>query len=98
MAEENDYPAVRSRAEIKQNLLRKAWDGNSRYSAPEMIALIQERVRRGKDLSAEHEIELALIDHEEPRAIRALNLLEKENGSDRRYTDQSRRQPKPTIN
>jgi hypothetical protein len=68
--------------EIKEGLLRKAWDGNSQRSGPEMIALIQERVRRGKDLPLDHMMELAMIDDEEARAVRALNMLEKMHAQD----------------
>lgn len=72
--------------EIKKRLLRRAWDGLSSRSGPEMIALILDRCRRGRTIPEDHAVALASIDDEEPRGVRALNLLEETNGSGRRHT------------
>lgn len=85
-----DTKAVRSKLEIKKSLLRRVWDGQSSRTGQEMMALIQEYVDRGRSIPSSHEKELKQIDHGEPRAIRALNLLQKENGDPVRYRDFSR--------
>ncbi len=78
--------AVRSTIEIKRKLLRRAWDGLSKYSGPEMIAMILERQRRAREIPALHVLALHQIDDQEPRSVRALNLLHEEIGNPLRYT------------
>jgi hypothetical protein len=92
----NDTP-VRSREEIKRSLLRRVWNGSTQRTGAEMRAAIHSAVQRGQDMSLEHSLELAQIDDSEPRAVRALNLLEKRNGSDRRFTDATRKPSGPTF-
>jgi hypothetical protein len=53
-----------------------------------MLALIRQHTSRGRDIPEEHVLELAalILEENEPRAVRALNLLEKKKGSPLRYT------------
>ena len=89
--EESDNNGVNrnsSSYRLKKSLMRKAFDkalydkGECKYSPPEMIAMIMERTRRANDIPAEHVAALHDIDDEEPRSIRALNLLEIKNAQD----------------
>lgn len=52
---------VRTRLDIKKSLLRRAMDGQSQYSAREMILLIQWVQSRARHIPADHEQELELI-------------------------------------
>lgn len=99
-----DTKSVRSKREIKESLLRRVWSGQSGRTGREMMALIQEYTSRGRSIPSDHEAELKQIDDGEPRAVRALNLLEKEKGSPVRYRDFSREEafakfmpPSPTF-
>lgn len=65
--------------ELKRSLLRRAWDGESRFTPAQIIAAINERHVRANALSQEHAVALARIDDEEPRTVRALNLLEQQH-------------------
>jgi|GEM_PF-1582074 len=71
---------------LKKGLLRKAWDGQSKLNGSEMIAKIMEFSKRGREMPVDHVLALHEIDDEEPRAVRALNLLEEEKGTNVRHT------------
>ena len=72
---------IRSRKDIKQKLLKKAFrEGRG----PEMIALISERFNRATKLHPEHKREMALfeiLNGLQPKAIRAHNYSQKLNGN-----------------
>ena len=59
MADEDN--GVRTRLDIKKSLLRRAMDGESRYSAQEMILLILWIQSRARNIPDEHARELDLI-------------------------------------
>lgn len=81
MTEDN----VRSAYEIKKRLLKKAIrEGRG----PEMIMMIQWRLSYIKHLSEEDKDivkECALVDDDQPRAVRMLNALARHEGSKQRY-------------
>lgn len=78
--------------QLKKKLLRRAWDGRSQFSGPEMISLIMKHLNRAREMPEEHVDALteALFDMGNARSVRALNLLEKINGSDRRFMETSK--------
>lgn len=57
----DDDKGVRTRLDIKKSLLRRAMDGESRYSAQEMILLILWVQSRARNIPDEHAKELDLI-------------------------------------
>ena len=57
----DDETGVRTRLDIKKSLLRRAMDGESRYSAQEMILLILWVQSRARNIPDEHAKELDLI-------------------------------------
>ena len=88
MAEE--VPTVRSAREIKAGLLKRAF-ANDR--GPEMIALILERGRRAREVPMDHIEALCQIDDNQPRAVRMLNRIAEEEGSEKRFSDISGMKP-----
>lgn len=82
-------PTVRSTMEIKQGLLRRAFDGISKYTPSEMIGMIQAASTRSRTMPEEHREALREIDPTQPRGVMMLNLLAKEAGIAQRYTDAS---------
>ncbi len=73
------------RQELKKNMLKRAWRGISNYSVEEMLYLIKTHTDNAQ-IPKEHEMILAGIEHNEPRAVRMLNLHEKHKGNVRRHT------------
>lgn len=57
----DDENGVRTRLDIKKSLLRRAMDGESRYTAQEMILLILWVQSRARNIPDEHTKELDLI-------------------------------------
>ncbi len=82
----DDVPTRRSAEQIRERLLKRAFEGQSRYSVAEMMDLIHKHQQRAHEIPIEHEVELWEIEHHEPRAVRALNLIEKAEGTGRRFT------------
>ncbi|MGZ9098032.1 MAG: hypothetical protein ACXW30_07040 [Micavibrio sp.] len=82
---------VRSRKEIKAGLLRRAFDGESKYSPAQIIGMIQDATRRSKSLSEEHRDALMEIDTTQPRSVMMLNALARHMGTPLRYTDKTGR-------
>ncbi len=68
--------------ELKQKLLRRAWDGESNLAAngAEMMLLIQMRLAQCK-ATEEHQDVLT------PRSVRMLNALARHNGEAERYME-----------
>ena len=75
---DDDRPLARSSEDIAKSLMRRAWEGASKYSPQEMEDMIAERRERARRMPAEHALVLYEIDPGEPRSILALNLLEKQ--------------------
>lgn len=78
--------------ELKQRLLRRAWDGESRLAASgaEMILLIQMRLAQCRPPKGFHELALAesrLIDLDQPRTVKMLNTLARYDGRTARYSE-----------
>lgn len=78
---------VRSTKEIKASLLRRAFDGQSKYSPAQIIGMIQDATQRSKTLSEEHRDALKEIDTTQPRSVMMLNALARHLGVQERYTD-----------
>ena len=102
MADEKEIankPLVRSSKDIKRELIQKAFAGESGRNGTEMIALIMKHTRQASDVPLEHIAALCKIDDNQARAVRMLNLLAEEAGSDKRFTDLSGMKPKtPSLN
>jgi hypothetical protein len=82
-----EHPTVSSTYELKKRLLERALNGQSKYSPSEMISLICARVKKAKDIPAEHEAALEKVRGvSEPRSVMALNALEEALGTGRRFT------------
>jgi hypothetical protein len=82
-----DERIVTSTLELKKRLLERAQNGQSRYSAAEMISLICNRVKRAKEIPPEHEKALEKVRGvNEPRSVMALNAIEDALGTGRRFT------------
>lgn len=91
-ASDNDKDkTVRSTREIKAGLLRRAFDGELKYTPTEMIDMIQQATRRSRTLSEEHRDTLRNIDPSQPRSVLMLNALAQHEGSDKRFVDESTR-------
>jgi len=87
-----EYKSVRTRREIKESLLRRAFDEDR---GPEVIAAIQECLKRA-ELSEEEKdalIAIRLTNTGQPRSVRMLNALARHEGSKTWFTDNS----SPTI-
>lgn len=54
---ENDAGDGRTRSsfELKKTLLKRAWEGKSRFTGSEMLARIQEATRRAREIPEEHQ-------------------------------------------
>ncbi|MCB9990586.1 MAG: hypothetical protein H6867_04290 [Rhodospirillales bacterium] len=77
--------------ELKQRLLRRAWDGESSLAAngAEMILLIQMRMAQCQPTKGFHEFaleETRLLDDDQPRSVRMLNTLARYNEEKTRYS------------
>ncbi len=78
--------------ELKQRLLRRAWDGESKLAAngKEMIMLIQMRLAQCQaPLNSPDEKtlqEVKLLDADQPRSVRMLNALARQAGSGSRFS------------
>lgn len=78
--------------ELKQRLLRRAWDGESSLAAngAEMILLIQMRMAQCQPTKGFHEFALEesrVLDVDQPRSVRMLNTLARYNEDDARYSE-----------
>ncbi len=78
--------------ELKQRLMRRAWDGESSLAADgaEMLLLIQMRMAQCQPTKGFHEFALEesrLLDSDQPRAVRMLNTLARYNEDDARYSE-----------
>jgi hypothetical protein len=86
---------IRSRKEIKKRLLRRAFDEGR---GAEVIAEIQKRVNRVRDLSETHKEILddcRINNYGQPRVVQMLNALARHEGSSERWIDTSN---PPAIN
>ena len=77
--------------ELKQKLLRRAWDGESNLAAngAEMMLLIQMRLACCQTSKGEHEDileETRLMDDDQPRGVRMLNALARHMNETQRYS------------
>ncbi|PJB70851.1 MAG: hypothetical protein CO093_06860 [Alphaproteobacteria bacterium CG_4_9_14_3_um_filter_47_13] len=78
--------------ELKQKLLRRAWDGKSGLAAngAEMILLIQMRLAQCQLPKGDHEEMMRnsqLMDTGQPKSVRMLNTLARYNGDAIRYSE-----------
>lgn len=77
--------------ELKQKLLRRAWDGESNLAAngAEMMLLIQMRLAQCKATEEHQDVltESRLVDGDQPRSVRMLNALARHNGDAERYME-----------
>ena len=76
--------------ELKQRLLRRAWDGQSSLAADgaEMILLIQMRMAQCQPTKGFHEFALEesrVLDADQPRSVRMLNTMARYNDDKTRY-------------
>jgi hypothetical protein len=87
---ESEKDAVRSRLNIIRGLLRRAFNGQSKYTVPEMKAEIARRLERAREMPESHKAILAVIrtvenDFREYRdALKAAGLTDEEIGPDSR--------------
>src|ERR1700761_3627822 len=82
-----ESPTICSTYELKKRLLERALNGQSKYSSAEMISLILARVKKAKEIPAEHAAALEKVRGvHEPRSIMALNAIEEALGTGRRFT------------
>lgn len=80
--------------ELKQRLLRRAWDGESSLAASgaEMILLIQMRMACCQPTKGFHEFaleETRILDIDQPRSVRMLNTMARYNEETVRFSEQS---------
>lgn len=79
--------------ELKQRLLRRAWDGDSNLASngAEMMLLIQMRLAQCKATNEHKNVlkESRLVDCDQPRSVRMLNALARANGDAERYMETS---------
>lgn len=79
--------------ELKQRLMRRAWDGESSLAAngAEMILLIQMRLAQCQPTRDEEFIleESRLIDRDQPRSVKMLNALARHNQEAARFSETS---------
>lgn len=78
-------PNVRTRKEIKQGLLKKAIKEGR---GPEMILLIQWRLKASQNISPEEKDileEAAHVNDGQPKSVRMLNALARHKGESTRY-------------
>lgn len=80
--------------ELKQRLLRRAWDGESALASDgaKMILLIQMRMAQCQPTKGFHEFALEesrLIDMDQPRSVRMLNTIARYNDETSRYSQTS---------
>ena len=78
---------VRSTKEIKAGMLRRAFDGQSKYTSTEVISMILEATHRSKEIPEEHVTALQEIDSTQPRSVMMLNTMARHLGNNERYTD-----------
>lgn len=81
-----DTTLVRTTKQIKEDLLRRVWDGQSRYTPAQMILLIQWVCSRANTLSPDHDAMLFDFDPTQPRSVMMLNTLMALEGSAERYS------------
>lgn len=82
---------IRSAKDIKAGLLRRAFDGTSKYTSTEIIAMIQEGTRNARNLPPEHREALKEIDSSQPRSVLMLNALARHEGLSERWRDESQK-------
>jgi hypothetical protein len=77
--------------ELKQRLMRRAWDGDSSLASDgaEMMKIIQNRLAQCQPCDDHADIleESRLLDYDQPRSIRMLNALARANGSQTRFSE-----------
>ncbi len=78
---------IRSAREIKQGMLRRAFDGQSRYTPTEVISMISEASSRSRTMPADHQAALREISFGQARGVMMLNALARHEGSNVRYAD-----------
>lgn len=79
--------SVRTTKEIKAGMLRRAFDGQSKYTPTEVISMILAANHRSKDIPEEHRAVLNEIDSSQPRSVLMLNAISRHLGNQERYVD-----------
>lgn len=79
--------AVRTTKEIKAGMLRRAFDGQSKYTPTEVISMILAANHRSRDIPEEHRAVLNEIDSSQPRSVLMLNAISRHLGNQERYVD-----------
>ena len=79
------------RFELKQKLMRRAWDGESSLaeSGADMIKLIQMRLARWTEIPEEHQRilnESRLLNMDQPRSVQMLNAIAVHKGKATRFS------------
>ena len=87
----SDYDNKSRTFELKQRLMRRAWDGESSLAAngSEMLLLIQMRIAQCQPTKGFHEFaleETRLLDDDQPRSVRMLNTLARYNEDKARFS------------
>jgi len=85
--------SVRSTKEIKAGMLRRAFDGQSKYSPTEVISMILAANHRSKNIPEEHRAVLNEIDISQPRSVLMLNAISRHLGNQERYIDATTAKP-----
>lgn len=78
--------------ELKQRLLRRAWDGDSSLAenGAEMMKIIQERLAQATDMPEDHQKmldESRLLNMDQSRSVQMLNALAMHSGEANRFSD-----------
>lgn len=78
--------------ELKQRLLRRAWDGDSSIAenGAEMMKIIKERLSHAADMPEDHKKmldESRLLGHDQSRSVQMLNALAMHSGEKNRFSD-----------
>ena len=80
-----DSATIRSAYDIKADLLRRAFDGQTKRTTAELIRLMCEAHMRSETVPEDHQKVLAEIELGQPRGVLMLNALAAWMGSDVRY-------------
>jgi len=84
--------------ELKQRLLRRAWDGSSSLAdnGAEMMQLIQDRLSKVSNMPEDHKKmldESKLLNMDQPRSVQMLNTLAMHNDEVIRFSDDTGMKP-----
>lgn len=78
--------------ELKQRLLRRAWDGDSSLAenGAEMMKIIQDRLAQATEMPEDHQKmldESKLLNMDQSRSVQMLNALAMHSGEVNRFSD-----------